>query len=79
MRKTPKPEKFKKKIIRMTPTQSLLEIDVRRGDKVALEDWVALSIKEMEYRIRYSKAEETISIQGALRVLDDIKEILDES
>lgn len=41
----------------------------------ALEQWLELSIKDLEHRLRYSK-EETQVVQGALRALDDLAIVL---
>jgi len=40
-----------------------------------LDEWIKLSIEDLEHRIRYSK-EETQVLQGALRALDDLQEVL---
>ena len=40
-----------------------------------LDQWLELSIEDIEYRLRYSK-EETQVLQGALRALDELKAIL---
>ena len=40
-----------------------------------LEQWLELSIKDLEHRLRYSK-EETQALQGALRALDDLLDVL---
>jgi len=40
-----------------------------------LDEWIELSIEDLEHRIRYSK-EETQVLQGALRALDDLQEVL---
>ena len=50
---------------RITTHQKELENEIKRHDK-----------KELEHRIRFSAMEETSKLQGALRVLDDIGEIL---
>jgi len=41
----------------------------------SLDQWLELSIEDLEYRLRYSK-EETQVLQGALRALDELKLIL---
>lgn len=41
----------------------------------ALDQWLSLSIEDLEHRLRYSK-EETQVLQGALRALDDLKDVL---
>jgi hypothetical protein len=40
-----------------------------------LNQWLELSIEDIEYRLRYSK-EETQTLQGALRALDELQLIL---
>jgi len=40
-----------------------------------LDEWLQLSIRDLEHRIRYSK-EETQVLQGAIRALDDLQEVL---
>jgi len=40
-----------------------------------LKDWLDNQIADLEYRIRYSKLEDTQVIQGALRALDDLKSV----
>lgn len=69
-----------KKHIKYIPANPPLEVRMRRGEKAAIVEWLTLSIKDLEYRMRYVRGlEETKEIQGALRALDDIKEILDGS
>lgn len=62
--------------MRITETIKELESELARHDHSLLEEWIKLSKKKLEYRIRFSKQEETYRIQGALRALDDIGEIL---
>ena len=59
--------------IRITKTQRALEIELLSGRNEVLSKWLKLSIEDLEYRLRYSKPEETQVIQGALRALYDIK------
>ena len=61
---------------RITTHQKELENEIKRHDFTLLREWVKLSKKELEHRIRFSTMEETSKLQGALRVLDDIGEIL---
>ena len=62
--------------VRITKIQKSLESELRKqGPNKALETWLDLSIEELEYKLRFSK-EETQSYQGALRALDDLREII---
>lgn len=65
-----------RKTIRITTTEPAHEAAMKVGDNSALKAWVELSIKDLEYRLRYAKTEETQLIQGALRTLDDINTII---
>jgi hypothetical protein len=53
------------------------ELKAQSTNKV-LESWLSLSIEDLEHRLRYSK-EETQVLQGALRALDDLKEVLSKT
>lgn len=64
-------------IHRITTIRRELESEIERQDNRLLEEWIKLSTKELEHRIRFSsKQEETYRLQGALRTLDDLGEIL---
>lgn len=65
-----------KRTIRITLIDKPLEDLMARGDISAMRKWLELTIEDLEYRLRYTKREETQLIQGALRALDDIKEVL---
>jgi len=61
---------------RITTAKKDLEAEIQSQDYTLLEMWMKLSKKELESRIRHSKEEETYRLQGALRILDDLGEIL---
>lgn len=53
-----------------------LEEEIRRGNMAALREYVELNIEEFESKLRYSQGENNYRYQGALRVLDDILDLL---
>lgn len=65
-----------RKNIRITVTQVAQEDLLKRENTQALEEWLELSIEDLSYRMRYASKEETQLYQGALRALDDLKDIL---
>jgi len=64
--------------IRITTVKRTLEAEIKRGDNQPLKQWLSESIKELEYKARYSGKEETQILQAALRALDDIVDILED-
>ena len=65
-----------RKNIRLTAPLPALEPLMEREAPHATREWVKLSIEDLEYRLRYAKTEEAQLIQGALRALDDLNDIL---
>jgi len=62
--------------IRITKIQRSQEVELKKqGPNKPLEQWLELSIEDLGHRLRYSK-EETQVLQGALRALDDLREVL---
>jgi len=66
---------MERKVIRLTKVQSYEERELAARTNDVLDEWLTKAIEDLEFRLRYSK-EETQTLQGALRVLDDIKGIL---
>lgn len=64
------------KVIRITSIKKELESLIEREDHTVLLQWIKLSKSELEHRLRYSKLEETYVLQGSLRMLDDLEEVL---
>ena len=62
--------------IRITKVQKQIEHKLGQGDNSAMVLWLELSIKDLEYRLRYSSPAETQVIQGALRALYDLESLL---
>jgi hypothetical protein len=52
------------------------EAELARINIPVLNAYLEKTILNLEYRIRYATVEETTRIQGALRALDDIKDLL---
>ena len=66
-----------RKTIRITASiDKSIEAAMKAGDNSALMAWLDLSVEDLEYKLRYTKTEETQLIQGALRALDDIRSII---
>lgn len=63
-------------VLRITPRDIALESEIIKVDNRAIVKWVKLSKDDLEYKVRHSKGEETAVLQGALRVLDDLEEII---
>ena len=62
--------------IRVTKVQAQAERDLKEAPgRDTLSLWLSLSKADLEHRLRYSK-EETPVLQGALRLLDDLEDIL---
>ena len=62
--------------VRLTKIQRKQETELKgQGLNEALDQWLSLSIYDLEQRLRFSK-EETQVLQGALRALDDLQEVL---
>lgn len=64
------------KNIRYTTINRPLEAELKAQDNALMRQWLSEAIGDLEYRIRYADLEETKHIQGALRVLYDISEII---
>jgi len=63
------------RVIRITKPIPGLESEMKDHMPKKLKDWLDNQIADLEYRIRYSKLEDTQVIQGALRALDDLKSV----
>jgi len=64
------------KSIRITQPQISTERVLKsQSTNAPLDEWLEKSIEDLEFRLRYSK-EETQVLQGALRALDDLQEVL---
>ena len=61
--------------MRLTKIDKKLEAELKAQNLRVLKEWVKLQTEDMEKKLRFSK-EETQILQGALRVLDDIADIL---
>lgn len=62
--------------VRITTVQGTNESEITRESSAALKDWVKLSKEDIAYKLMYAKQEETAVYQGALRVLEDLSDIL---
>lgn len=65
-----------RKIIRITTPEKALEDTLAKQDSSLLLEWLDINTEDLEYRLRYTKTEETQLIQGALRAFDDLREVL---
>jgi len=65
-----------KKHIRILSSDHLLDTEMKKLNAPVLIAFLDAHIKDMEYRLRYAATEETKVIQGSLRTLDDIRDLL---
>ena len=63
-------------VLRITPRDLAVDKVLHEEQGPGLRTWLQLSKTDLEYKIRHSKSEETAVLQGALRVLDDLEEII---
>jgi len=56
-----------------------VESEVKNMNAPILIAFLDAHVKDMEYRLRYAALEETKVLQGALRALDDIRDLLETS
>ena len=62
--------------VRLTKPQLPLERKLKETpDRKLMLEWIKLSAGELEHKLRYSK-EETQVLQGAVRALDDLLDVL---
>jgi len=56
-----------------------VEVEVRSMNAPILIAFLDAHVKDIEYRLRYAALEETKVLQGSLRALDDIRDLLETS
>ena len=62
--------------VRITKVDKALEAELRSRNNDALKKWLSVQTTELEQRLRFASGGDIQILQGALRTLDDIADIL---
>ena len=62
--------------MRITKIEKALEDDLKRQNLDTFKKWLSIQIAEQEHKLRFASGGDLQILQGSLRTLDDIADIL---